>query len=299
MPWSVLLYIITYTDSVVIIIGNYVAFLFIFEIKAISQSSFLYFPLDGALIPLKRRQLGWSSNKSRSKNNKMLISVFGLNMQYICTLYNVIIRISLNIISNRAFISLNVKVISNIFRWHFYLFPSIISKHLYLAAIDKRLIFFLPLVSHFCVHHLPPQLSPERLGHAQREHQNMEQRLRGLQQRPWWGGGGHDIWGAGPRWRGRWDDGPERPSLGAVCMQRPWGRVRGGRRQGGELGGALGVTLHCFVFRCLLVESSCWMCHRIEEWKPSHEQQVHDVIGMIGSWHALLDAAFCSCAIIC
>lgn len=157
----------------------------------------------------------------------------------------------------------------------------------------KDCFFFLPLFSHFCVHHMPPQLSPERLQHAQREQQSREQQLRGLQQRPWWGGGGHDIWGARPRWRGRWDDGPERPSHGTVCMQRPRGRVRGGRRQGGSWGGALGVTLHCFVVRCLLVESSCWMCHRTQEWKPSDEQQVHDVIGSTGCWHAHLDAAFC------
>ena len=65
----------------------------------------------------------------------------------------------------------------------------------------------------------------------------MEQQLRGLQQWPWWGGGGHGIWGARSRWRGIWDDGPERPSHSAVCMQRPRGRVRGGRIQGGELGG--------------------------------------------------------------
>lgn len=117
-------------------------------------------------------------------------------------------------------------------------------QNLYPAAIKKKKkktwFFSLLLFSHFCGHHLPPQLSPERLQHAPRELQSLEQRLRGLQQRPWWRGGGHAVWRARPGWHGRWDDGPERPSHGTVCMQRPWGRVRRGCTQGGELGAAVG-----------------------------------------------------------
>lgn len=190
------------------------------------------------------------------------------------------ILICLNVISN-SFFAVKVKVISNILRWHFYGFSSIISKHLFLAAV-KRFAFssshYFP-ISVFCVHHLPSQLSPERLRHAQREHQSMEQRLRGLQQRPWWGGGGHDIWGSRPRWRGWWDDGPERPSHGAVCMQRPRGRVRGGRRQGGELewsGAGLGLGLGSrftalWLDVCLLNHrAECVIASRNESpWAPS------------------------------
>lgn len=114
-------------------------------------------------------------------------------------------------------------------------------QNLYPAAIKKSWFFSLLLFFLFCGHHLPPQLSPERLQHAPRELQSLEQRLRGLQQRPRWrGGGGHAVWRARPGWHGRRDDGPQRPSHGAVCMQRPWGCVRRGRTQGGALGAGVG-----------------------------------------------------------
>lgn len=61
---------------------------------------------------------------------------------------------------------------------------------------------------------------------------------------------------------------------------------------GGALPGSRSAAVSSVVW-CLFVESSCWMCHRIQDWMPSNEQQVHDVICSAGSRPAQIDAAFC------
>lgn len=58
---------------------------------------------------------------------------------------------------------------------------------------------------------------------------------------------------------------------------------------GGALMGSRSAALSSVVWY-LFVESSCWMCHRIQDWMPSNEQQVHDVICSAGSRPAQIDA---------
>lgn len=169
------------------------------------------------------------------------------------------------------------------------------------CSSKKVCFFFLPLFSHFCVLCPPSAITtvswkasacseraPEHGATAPRPTAATLMRRR----RTWYLGRQTKM-----AWLMRWWTWATFPPR---CLHatstRPcsrWTQTGWGAGVEWEGGVGVGVTLHCFVVRCLFVESSCWMCHRIEEWKPSDEQQVHDVIGCAGPWHAHLDAPFC------
>ena len=109
----------------------------------------------------------------------------------------------------------------------------------------------------------PPvcRLHPEKLQHAARDLQGVEQRLWGLQQRSWGGRGGgrgHGVWGEWSGGHGGGDDGSERPPHGAFCMQRPWGCVRRGRTQGEMSQTHFLCQIVGAVCVCLCVLVYCW-----------------------------------------
>lgn len=217
-------------------------------------------------------------------------------MLKIYTLYDLINWISLNVISNWGFFCSKCKGYIQYFKMTLLLISKYHQQTSIPCSIKKKdCFFFLPLFSHFCVHHLPPLLSPGRKASAcsERAPEHGATALRPtaatlMRRRRTWYLGSRTKMAWWMRWW-TWATFPRR------CLHATSTRPYSRRTQTGwgAGGGALGVTLHCFVVRCLFVESSCWMCHRIQEWKPSNEQQVHDVIGSAGSWHAHLEAAFC------
>lgn len=102
----------------------------------------------------------------------------------------------------------------------------------------------------------------------------MEQRLRGLQQWSrggWWGGRGHDIWREWSRRHGGGDDGSERPSHSALCVQRPRSCVRAGLAQGELLQNALSGPCLCFAWLGVYAfESSRSVCQPVQDLKPGN-----------------------------